>query len=272
MLRVITPEKACFPKPRRNYALDVLRGVLAWVVVLVHVMWFAGYTHSGLRGWLGLQAVQVFMMVSGYVTIATYRPEPYGRYLAKRLFRLAPVLAVCWALAWVARSGLTPAWFVTLVAQFYLVAPAIMRAVSRYGRRVLGALFAASLFFLLPPVHDWMERFAPMGEFLPMNLAYFLAGMLAFHLLDPAALAELSDRCARLPFWVRLGELSYCTYLVHWPLLAMIGYIVPSSFPNPARMALIALAGAPVTWVASVLLHRWVELPWIQLSKQPKVK
>jgi peptidoglycan/LPS O-acetylase OafA/YrhL len=253
---------------KRNFAIDAARGLLCLAIVLVHVLWFSGLTKSGSRQAIGWWAVYGFMMIAGYSGSAFYQPEPYGRYLTKKFFRIVPVLVVASALALLAHTVLVPAWFITVLAQFYLVFPAIMWAVKRFGRSVLIWLLVLSLFFLLPAVWDVMERFAPFGEFLPMSLFWFVVGMILCELCDPYVLADLSEQASRFPLLIRTGELSYSAYLVHWPVLTLTSYIVPLHWPLAARMALIAVLGVPATLASSILLYRMIELPGIALGKR----
>lgn len=253
---------------KRNFAIDAARGLLALAIVLVHVLWVSGLTKSGSRSAIGWWAVYGFMMIAGYSGSAFYQPEPYGRYLTKKFFRIVPVLLVAILLCRVVHTVLVPAWFITVLAQFYLVFPAIMWAIKRLGRSVLLWLLAISLFFLLPVVWGVFERFAPFGEFLPMSLFWFVVGMCIFYMSDEYVFADLSVHTSRFPAIVRLGELSYSIYLVHWPILTLTSYIVPLSWPLAARMALIAVLGVPATLAASVLLYRMIELPAIALGKR----
>jgi peptidoglycan/LPS O-acetylase OafA/YrhL len=248
----------------RNLFLDLIRGVLAWIIVLVHVVWLSGHTHSGTRAAIGQWSVQAFMILAGYVAIASYRPEPYLRYLSKRYWRIVPVLAVCWVLCLIVGTTLVPAWFVTLLFQFYLVFPPIMWAINRYGKRVLGLFLILSLAFMLPISYGLMQRVAPMGEFLPMNLFWFVLGMCGFYLADSQALEELSAYAGRFPILIGLGELSYSTYLVHWPILFCLSTVVPGDL----KMAFMIFPGLPLVALASVALNQWVELPGIRLGKK----
>jgi peptidoglycan/LPS O-acetylase OafA/YrhL len=253
---------------KRNFAIDAARGLLALAIVLVHVLWVSGLTKSGSRQAIGWWAVYGFMVLAGYSSIAFYQPEPYGRYLTKKFFRIVPVLLVALAASHVVHTVLVPAWFITVLAQFYLVFPAIMWALARFGRKVLLWLFVVSLFCLLPSIWDVMEGIAPMGELLPMNLFWFVSGMILCYLADPYVMADLSAAAdSRFPVLVRLGELSYSIYLVHWPVLILTSYLVPNDWPIAARMANLAVLGVPATLAASVLCYRRIELPGIALGR-----
>jgi peptidoglycan/LPS O-acetylase OafA/YrhL len=255
------------PSLARNLFLDLSRGILAWVIVLVHVVWLLGYTHSGTRVAIGQWSVEAFMILAGYVAVASYRPEPYLAYLAKRFWRIVPVLAVCGILCLIVGTTLVPAWFVTLLVQFYLVFPLIMWAINRYGKKIFAALIFLSVVFMLPVSYGLMQHIAPMGELLPMNLFWFVLGMCGFYLVDAQFLKELSTQSAKFPLLIGLGELSYSTYLVHWPILFGLSSHLPGSLPNPARMALLIFPGLPLVALASVALNQWVELPGIKLGK-----
>ena len=252
---------------KRNFAMDAARGLLALVIVFVHVLFISGLRQSGSRAAIGWWAVYGFMVLAGYSALAFYQPEPYGRYLTKKFFRIVPVLLVALAASLVVHTVLVPAWFITVLAQFYLVFPAIMWAIKRFGRSVLLWLLALGLFFLLPAVWDVFERFAPFGEFLPMSLFWFVVGMIMSELCDPYVMADLSSRCERFGFLIRIGELSYSAYLVHWPVLILSSYIVPLHWPLAARMANLAVLGVPATLAASVLCYRRIELPGIALGR-----
>jgi peptidoglycan/LPS O-acetylase OafA/YrhL len=92
--------------------------------------------------------------------------------------------------------------------------------------------------------------------------------MCAFHLVDARVLEELSVQSAKFPLLIGLGELSYSTYLVHWPILFGLSSHLPGSLPNPARMALLIFPGLPLVALASLILNQWVELPGIRLGKR----
>jgi peptidoglycan/LPS O-acetylase OafA/YrhL len=170
-----------------------LRGCLAWWVVLFHM-----YLHSGLVGdrvtWIeswapmGFTAVPLFIILSGYVIalLVETKHEPYGCFLVRRFFRLAPVyyLLTAFSVLVLWRQGtlperlgahvlahltmlhglfpnevlpessialLHPAWSISVEWQFYLLAMLLIGV----GRRspgsalgLLGACYVLSKFLL----------------------------------------------------------------------------------------------------------------------------
>jgi len=99
-------------------ALDGLRGWLAWIVVLDHLVFFSGF---GLP-WVsreaaqvaGTAAVMIFVILSGFVIthLLLEKREPYGLYLARRALRIFPVYLLA-LLAGVGTTFLTFRAFLT---------------------------------------------------------------------------------------------------------------------------------------------------------------
>ena len=77
----------------RNQTLDVSRGFLSWTVVVVHVVWLAGY-HGIIQHHAGVYAVDGFIILSGFVIaqLLLTKNEPYGLYIFRRFKRLFPGL------------------------------------------------------------------------------------------------------------------------------------------------------------------------------------
>jgi peptidoglycan/LPS O-acetylase OafA/YrhL len=100
----------------RNQALDVLRGVLSWLVVGVHAFWFAGY-RGGIVGKTGAYAVDAFVILSGFVItrLLLSKNESYGVFIVRRFMRLFPAFAACLAIAVLVRPftlGTVPSEFI----------------------------------------------------------------------------------------------------------------------------------------------------------------
>ena len=88
----------------RNQTLDVSRGFLSWIVVVVHVVWLAGY-HGIIQGRAGVYAVDGFIILSGFVItqLLVTKNEPYGIFIFRRFMRLFRPFIVCLAIALLVR-------------------------------------------------------------------------------------------------------------------------------------------------------------------------
>jgi len=111
---------------------------------------------------------------------------------------------------------LPPAWFTSLMVQFYLVAPLLGRLSEKWLWRLLGL----SLIVLLHPI-NWrlLVYWSPYGAALPMKLYLFLSGMLLYTYWP--ALGS-----GKAPFWcmpvIKLGNASYWIYLLNYPVLSLV--------------------------------------------------
>ncbi|TLG78975.1 acyltransferase [Methylocystis sp. B8] len=129
---------------------------------------FAVFLHHTTNFNLGMSAVLIFFVLSGYWVAAMWRKtyskttSAYFTYLVSRIWRIAPVFALCSAIAWAllfwrgdapaAFGGLMhqlfsnimilgynslpfqaniPGWSLDMELQFYLIAPAIIFLISR---------------------------------------------------------------------------------------------------------------------------------------------
>ena len=86
---------------QRFSVLEGFRAVLAWWVVLGHMLGHAGYTRRDMPDGFeflrsGEIAVFVFMIISGFVIthLMVQKEEPYKVYIMRRFLRLWPVFAV----------------------------------------------------------------------------------------------------------------------------------------------------------------------------------
>ncbi len=308
------PDSAPGHRPmKRNLTLDVVRGLLSWLVVAVHVLWFAcGMVRNEVRETMGIWAVEGFVILSGFVItgLLERKREHYGAFIVRRYFRLAPAFLVCVGLGLIVRllglgwqgeekgnllwhlgthvalihglipgflvpgsdmALLPPGWSISLELQLYLVAPLLVWGVRRYGPRVLVLAVGLGLFCLLPPVVRRLEPWSALGAFLPQKFFWFGVGMCLYYAVNAESFARASEgwvrtRVGRGLVW--LGEISYSTYLVHWPLLLVINVMVARSWSQPFRAAMIGILTVPTVLGASYLLHRYVELPGIALGRR----
>jgi peptidoglycan/LPS O-acetylase OafA/YrhL len=121
--------------------------------------------------------------------------------------------------AWISQASLSflpPAWFVSLIFQLYMLAPALMALSEEWLWRV----FAISLMFQLHPIsyqlHHWVS---PLGSFAPQKLYLFIIGMLLACYWPSLGRGKAPSVLRPL---VYLGEKSYFVYLIHYPLLSLI--------------------------------------------------
>ena len=300
----------------RNYTLDVLRGVLAWTVVFVHVAWVSGI-QGATQHQIGVLAVEGFIILSGYVItqlILTKR-ETYGRFIFRRFMRLFPVFAVCLAVslavrpltlgviqspsqlileadetrfwwehilvhltmlhgimpsAWLPSSQfafLPPAWSISLEFQLYLVAPLLVWWLSRSGLRGMLLVLGLSALCVMSPIYWRIENiWQGPGGFLPEKFIFFLLGSLIYLFSTKGPNRTV---LYRYPAWaVSAGEISYSTYLIHYPVLALVTRFIPRDWSRIEKVAVIFSAAVPIVLVLSLLLYRYIEVPGIKLGKR----
>jgi peptidoglycan/LPS O-acetylase OafA/YrhL len=287
--------------------LDIVRGLLATTVVGLHAFWF-----NNLRGWFGdsQMAVNAFIVLSGFVItlLLVRRPESYGTFITRRLFRLMPVYLICFGLA----LALRPLWVGTIAFE----APREATENAYYWSHVINHLamtFGVVPDFALP---DSSAALLPPAWSIGLELQlYLVAPFIVALLAKPAGWRLLAiSLCVLIPqihwrayewskmgaflpqklylfiagallftYWpklgswpvprvlsplVWLGEISYPIYLVHYPLVGLINSYLPTGTEPVTRAIVLLIISLPPVILASWLLHRAVEKPLIQLGKR----
>jgi exopolysaccharide production protein ExoZ len=316
----------------RLLSIQYLRAVAVLMVV--------GY-HACLFGWrtgfeIGAAGVDVFFVISGFIlwTIAAERSQTAGRFLLKRLGRVAPLywlvtLAVAGLAAW--RPGMifdadpTPShlalsltfihhlnptgrpdpvlpvgWSLNDEALFYLIFAASLLAPERLRFRVLitglvGVVVTGTVFYKLYylgynmmffqfiagawlakrrlegrlPSAGWgwmmiVWAIAIFAVLEPFDLYQtlmrpFTWGAPALALVAGAVTLETRKPLPDIPWFRFLGDASYSIYLIHWPVVSALKYVM-----NSSQLVYLPLA-IGLCLAAGVALHLVIERPLLRL-------
>lgn len=291
---------------KRYFGLDAARAFLAWIVVVVHCAYDGGI-HNKSWAMAGIWAVAAFVTISGFViaSLLLSKKETYPVFVFRRFMRLFPVYVVCLLLALLLQpvapnfplssevtglenerfwalllshlallhgiwphaaigqcAFLNPAWSISLEWQLYLVAPALLALMLRYRAKLLAPLLAVTLTIAFANIANLIKWNC---GFILMRLGFFVIGMTVALYLDRLPSGWLSIRWPRWMTW--LGEISYSTYLVHWPLLRLLAHNLPAEWSRLERTLYLTVAGPPLIVLASFGLHELIEKPGIRLGK-----
>ncbi len=232
-------------------ALDGLRGVLAFAMVLFHLE--VAQREAGLPAidgpamiWIGRGIVWVFFALSAYVLVRAWGRVSFPVFLAQRALRLWPCMAVCVAgscialgyrlnpmwLSWISIEVPpdVPAWSLAYEARAMLCMPILVWCAG-------GRLWrAAALFALAGGV------LGPSALHLGSAFAFILGARLARHAAPRVRLLEG-------PIVQFLGRISYSLYLCHWPIVGLsTAYLGTWAllFAVPAALAVATILWATV--------------------------
>lgn len=286
----------------RISGLDDLRAILAWWVVAIHCRWISGHKLDSfwMRGDVPVNA---FIALSGYVIcrLLITKRESFGTFIVRRWFRLFPAFFVClifailvrpltvgqnagdaareasesayyWQhlavhlsmmhgiaaswLPWSAQAFLVPAWSISVEWQLYMLAPLAVWIALRFPRRGVYVMTILAMLPLRHLPHDWTS-----DPFITQKFFFFwLGGLAALYLNLSGKGIQQRTKPSML---ANLGTMSYSTYLIHFPLIALVHTWLPTNDPW-----LLLAVSAPFVLAASVALYLWIELPGIALGKR----
>jgi peptidoglycan/LPS O-acetylase OafA/YrhL len=285
--------------------LDIVRGQLAFMVVIFHALWF-----NGIQIWLcqSQWVVNTFIVLSGFVItmLLTRSQESYSAFIIRRVMRLAPVYLVCLGLVLLLRpltvgTSVFDAPREQIENQHFW--PLVLSHLVMLHGVVPEIILPQSSIALLPPAWSislemQLYFFAPLlvrvdkrgtwGLFLislialwqPLHWRMYGWSAIGAFVLQKGYLflagALIYMHVPRLgsnpvPGWLNwaiwLGKISYPLYLVHWPLMALSNSVLGGE-PGLTRVYVLLIISLPPILLTSQILHLYIEKPAIKLGKQ----
>lgn len=201
-----------------------------------------------------------FYLVAPFVVAAAIRP--------RRALALTLLFLPAYALYWTGRLGTYGApWGHPSV----LFGAAPLFAIGIATRIVLPGLPAIRHYPVVPVV--WALGCIVLVYRDALFLGIWLA-MVAYMLMQAPAdrVSQVVDRVlhalldSRIAIW--LGQRSYTTYLIHFPLIqAIVWACARARLGYWPSVGVLAVGTVALTLIASAVIHRWIERPGIALGK-----
>jgi peptidoglycan/LPS O-acetylase OafA/YrhL len=241
----------------RALAVDVdAPAAPSWAQVLAN----ASFSHD-LLGYPALSAglwyiaidLQLFMLLAALAAAVQSLTRP--AHTARRAMAWFLVAGLCTAsLLWLNLMPGLDVWAPYFFGAYGL--GVLAQWVHRSSRRGVAGLALAALAVLALWV-EWRSRIA---------LAALVSLLLVWQPFSP----QLA-RSALQPLMAHLARISYAVFLVHYPLLLLVGSLVTTWWPDAAW---VHAAGLLATWALALLcgwgLWRWLEAPRAATAPQPQ--
>lgn len=202
------------------------------------------------RGRAGLASCALAMGLA-YATRGAWPPAPFDAYLPVHLHLFAVGIASYFGFQWAARQS------------------GSLRSALAWAPAA--ALLATTAFLIANGLRIGSNALLP-SRWIPLSIWAFVFGCALAALSGaPGPLARAARRLLLSQPLRFLGEISYSTYLVHWPLMvlctAIFRHLAFELTPTLHFLLLLAV-GAPLVALASWVLHRFVERPGIALGRR----
>jgi len=234
----------------RSFGLQAIRGVAAFLVLLQHVFWLAGYFSSGPTDFinsllLGGSGVFLFFGLSGYL-MAGQMNRPVKRFLIDRVRRIYPGLILAFVVtgyalslfsynAWpkwttvfliptgIADSIYIPYWTLIYEFQFYFLILLVGRFDPKHLNLVMKVWVAAiAIFHTAPPAMVAVVSYPTVGEILfSFYNLYFIAGVFVWQISKsiPCRVVELLVGVAILLVATLINIFSIYGAVIYYPLV-----------------------------------------------------
>lgn len=280
---------------QRLHGIDALKGIACALIVWHHLAFYgpmSDVVHTvvpGLTGWLydyGRMAVQVFLVVSGFLAASSLAPEGWaaftqpGRLMLRRYYRLVPpylvALAVCVLVAalvrpWFAHPSVpaAPTWL-QVVAHVLLLQDVLGQEALSAGVWYVAIdfqLFVSSVLVFAGARalrQRWPQVPARLGVGLMLTLG--VASLFFFNRhagLDVTALYFLgSYTLGMLAFWASraAGQAQRAQWLLAMALIGGAALLLDFR----GRIALALLVALGLVWLqTSAVARQWREPRWL---------
>jgi len=278
----------------RLHGIDTLKGIACALIVWHHLVFYgpmSDVVHAvvpGLTGWLydyGRMAVQVFLVVGGFLAASSLAPEGSavfsqpGRLILRRYCRLVPpylgALAVCVMVAalvrpWFAHPSVPDApTFLQVVAHVLLLQDVLGQEALSAGVWYVAIdfqLFVTSV-MIFAVAHKLQQRWPRMPARLGVGLMLLLAAASLFFFnrhaaLDVTALYFLgSYTLGMLAFWASrvAGKAT-----AHWLLVIALLGVAALLLDFRGRIALALVVALGLVWLQkSAVARQWREPRWL---------